>query len=269
MEKLKIIVTAPRGKLGALIVQQAMEREDLVLVGAVGSKKASYIGEDAGLVAGAGRASGALVYDDIEQIIQKADLVVDFSTVETSMEMIESCIRHQKALVCGTTGFSKEEKDRIHAASGEIPLLYAANTSKAVNLMNHLLEIIAKNLGAASEIDIIEMHDRKKLDAPSGTSLEMGQAIASALDLDFDQAKAFGRCGRGIREEDQITFHSVRSGDISSSHTVIFGLQGERLEITHHAHNWTCFAKGALDCAKFLQDKAPGLYEVSDTIHFD
>ena len=266
MEKLKAIIIAPKGKLGKLIARQAVENEKIELVGAVGKKGADYIGQDMGTVIGLGREVGALVYDDIEQIIEQADMVIDFSTVEASMAALHSCLQHKKAFVCGTTGFTKEQVAQIRAASNHIPLLYAANTSRAVNLMNHLLEIAAKTLGAESQIDIIEMHDKLKLDAPSGTSLEMGHAIAEVMGLDFEQSAEYGRRGRGVRAEDKITYHSLRSGDISSSHTVIFGMLGERLEITHHAHNWECFAKGALDSALYLQGKPIGLYSVQDTI---
>ena len=268
MEKLKMILIGPKGKLGKLIALQAARNSKIQLVGAIGRKGADYIGQDLGTVIGLGKKMDVLVYDDLEEIIEKADLVIDFSTVEASMATLRSCVKYQKAFVCGTTGFREEEVAEIKAAAETIPILYAANTSRAVNLMNNLLEVAAKSLGDKAQIDIIEMHDKLKLDAPSGTALEMGHTLAEALGWDFEEVAEYGRQGRGIRKEESITFHSLRSGDISSSHTVIFGLLGERLEITHHAHNWECFAKGALDCALYLQGKPKGLYSVRDSMGF-
>lgn len=268
MEKVKIIITAPTGKLGKLIVLQALDREDIKVIGGLGRRGAAYIGEDLGTLTGYGRETGAVVHGHLDSIIEEADMVVDFSQVDLSMEVLDSCLRYKKALVCGTTGFSQEQIEKIHRASEEIPLMYAANTSKAVNLMNHILELIAKNLGDQSQVDIIEMHDKLKLDAPSGTSLEMGETIAQAMGLDFEKSIQYGKEGRGIREDDKIVYHSIRSGDISSSHKVIFGLMGERMEIVHHAHNWNCFAKGALDCAAFMHKKTKGLYSVQDIMSF-
>lgn len=132
--------------------------------------------------------------------------------------------------------------------------------------MYSLLEITAKAVGDRADIEIIEMHDRYKKDAPSGTSKEMGYAIAKALEKEWKQLAVFGREGPGQREEGSIGYHSIRSGDISSSHTVIFGLLGERLEITHHAHNWECYAQGACEAAAYLYKKKPGYYTFKDVL---
>lgn len=262
----KILVVAPKGKMGRLIIQAVHEREDMVLSGSLASKGRDYIGEDSGIVAGLGIKTGSPVYDDIDIAITNCDIIIDFSMTEVSMLVLQKAIEHKKCLVCGTTGFTEEEMKSFYKASEEIPVLYAANTSKAVNCMNKLLEIASKVIGSDSNIEIIEMHDKNKLDAPSGTSKEMGHIISENLNLKFEEVAKFGRNGKGARPENEIGFHSIRSGDISSSHTVIFGMMGERLEITHHAYNWTCFARGACDCAKFLQDKKIGMYSVQDVI---
>lgn len=262
----KILVVAPKGKMGKLIIQTISERSDMMLVGTLAPENRDYIGEDSGIVAGLGFTLNAPVFSNIDDIIDKCDTIIDFSMTEVSNSVLKKALEYKKSLVCGTTGFSKEEFAEFEKASAHIPILYAANTSKAVNCMHKLLEMAAKVLGADSDIEIIEMHDRKKIDAPSGTSKEMGHIIAEAVGSDFETSAKFGRCGKGVRNENEIGFHSIRSGDISSSHTVIFGMLGERLEITHHAHNWLCFARGACDCAKFLEDKTSGMYKVSDVI---
>lgn len=265
MKEPRILVIAPRGKMGKLIIKAAADR-GLPIAGAIGPRGRDYIGKDVGEVAQLGRMIGAPVVDEIEKLIDQCDVIIDFSMTELSMEVIEAAVRHNKPLVCGTTGFSKEQVDKIEEAARKIPLLYAANTSKAVNLMNKILAMTAKVLGEESQIDIIEMHDHLKLDAPSGTGKEMGHTIAESMGKDFEDIAVYGRSGKGVRKDGEITFHSIRSGDISSSHTVIFGMMGERLEITHHAHNWECFARGAVDCALFLIDRPAGSYSVKDVI---
>lgn len=262
----KILVVAPKGKMGKLIIETVDERDDMILVGSLAPKGRDYIGEDSGLISGIGKKLNAPVYADIDEIIPKCDVIIDFSMTEVSLSVLKKAQEYKKALVCGTTGFTNDEMQLFETASKSIPILYAANTSRAVNCMHKLLETAAKILGANSDIEIIEMHDRKKIDAPSGTSKEMGHIIAENIGVDLDSSAKYGRHGKGIRLDNEIGYHSIRSGDISSSHTVIFGMMGERLEITHHAYNWLCFARGACDCAKFLEDKTTGMYNVSDVI---
>ncbi|MBN7774345.1 4-hydroxy-tetrahydrodipicolinate reductase [Clostridium aminobutyricum] len=247
---MKVIVTGPKGKMGSLIVKAAHENEKVELVGVVGPKERSYIGQDAGVVTGLGMPIGVLVYDNIEEIIDDCDVVIDFSTVTLSMEVLAACIKHKKALVCGTTGFTKEQEQQFLEGSGQAPLLKAANTSYVTNVMKKLLALAAEALGDKAKIDIIDMHDAKKVDAPSGTS----------KDFAIEMAEASGK------SLDEITHHSVRSGDISSYHNVVFGCMGERLEITHNAYNFGCYAIGAVDAALFLEGKPNGLYSMQDVI---
>lgn len=261
---MKVLVIGPKGKMGSLIVQSVIGREGLEIAGGTGPKGRDYIGQDIGLVSKCAKLAGAKVYDDIEEIIEGCDVIIDYTSPQVSMEVLKSALKHKKAFVCGTTGFSEEEKLEMKEASKEIPLVYAANTSKIVNLMYRLLEMAAKSIGEKSDIEIIEMHDRDKKDAPSGTSREMGEIMANALGREFAEVAKFGR--DSSRNEGEIGYHSVRAGDISSSHTAMFGLMGERLEITHHAHNWICFAEGACDCAEFLKGKKPGFYTVKDVL---
>ncbi|MGL5257724.1 MAG: 4-hydroxy-tetrahydrodipicolinate reductase [Proteocatella sp.] len=262
----KVVVVAPKGKMGRLIIQTISERDDMMLIGSIAPEGRDYIGEDSGFISRLGVKLNAPVFSNLDEIIPHCDVIIDFSMTDVSLNILNKAIEYKKSLVCGTTGFSNFEMSLFEDASKFIPILYAANTSKAVNCMHKLLETASKILGNESDIEIIEMHDNKKLDAPSGTSKEMGHIIAENLDIDFDTAAKYGRSGKGIRNKNEIGYHSIRSGDISSSHTVIFGMMGERLEITHHAYNWLCFARGACDCAKFLQDKQNGLYKVSDVI---
>lgn len=134
--------------------------------------------------------------------------------------------------------------------------------------MNRLLKIAAAAIGNETDIEIIEMHDRWKKDAPSGTSKEMGEVLAEAMGRELADVAVFGREGESLREENTIGYHSLRMGDTPSSHIVTFGGFGERLEISHHSYNFQCFASGACDCAVFLADQAPGYYTVKDAIKF-
>ena len=245
---MKVIVIGPKGKMGKLITQVAASRDDMELVGAIAPKGRDYIGKDLGTVAMTGFELGVPVTDDLESIIDSCDVIIDFSTKEMAMEVLDLAIAHKKALVCGSTGFSAEEMKRFEEAGKQIPMLYAANTSKLVN------------------IEILEMHDQWKKDAPSGTSKEMGEIMAHALGKELSDIAVYGREGESPREPGTIGYHSLRAGNIPSSHTVYFGGMGERLEITHHSYNWECFARGACDCAAYLEGKCPGFYSIKDVL---
>ena len=253
---MKVIVIGPRGKMGKLITQVAASRDDMELVGAIAPKGRDYIGKDLGTVAMTGFELGVPVTDDLENIIDSCDVIIDFSTKEMAMEVLDLAIAHKKALVCGSTGFSAEEMKRFEEAGKQIPMLYAANTSKLVNIMNKLLELVTATLKDEIDIEILEMHDQWKKDAPSGTSKEMGEIMAHALGKELSNIAVYGRIG----------YHSLRAGNIPSSHTVYFGGMGERLEITHHSYNWECFARGACDCAAYLEGKGPGFYSIKDVL---
>lgn len=264
---MKIIVIGPKGKMGKLITQTAAGRKDMELVAGIAPKGRDYIGQDLGIVSMAGRELGVTVTDNLESVIDCCDVIIDFSTKEMAMEVLSLAISHKKALVCGTTGFAPEEMQRFHDAAAHIPMLYAANTSKLVNIMNKLLELVTQSVGNELDIEILEMHDQWKKDAPSGTSKEMGEIMAHALGSELSDIAVYGREGVSVREKGTIGYHSLRAGNIPSSHTVYFGGMGERLEITHHSYNWECFARGACDCAAFLAGKEPGFYTIKDVLN--
>lgn len=249
---MKLLITAPGGKMGRLLVREAQKRpEDFTLVGAVGNPRGDSIGKDISAAAG-GPPVGALIYAGLEEILPACDGVIDFSTVDRSMEVAAACVAHGKPLLVGTTGFSPEQEAILAQAGETIPLSVSHNTSKAVNLLYQLLDLTARALGPAADIDIVDMHDNQKLDSPSGTAKVMGRTISQALT----------QTGAGK----EVTYHSIRSGNLPSTHTVIFGLEGERIELTHHAYDYTTFAKGALDGILFLKDQAPGCYSSEEIL---
>ena len=263
----KVIVVGPKGKMGKLITQVIANRDDLELVAGIGPKGRDYIGGDLGTAAMVGRELGVPVLDDLGSVIEKCDVIIDFSTKENAMDVLDLALKYKKALVNGTTGFSAEEMQRFKDAANIIPMLYAANTSKLVNIMNKLLELVASTVGNELDIEILEMHDQWKKDAPSGTSKEMGETMAHALGKELNEIKVHGREGVSPRVPGTIGYHSLRAGNIPSSHTVFFGGMGERLEITHHSYNWECFARGAVDCAAYLKGKEPGFYTIKDVLN--
>lgn len=264
---MKLIVVGPRGKMGKLITQIAADRDDVELVAGVAPKGRDYIGKDLGQAAMTGADLGVPVVDDLSSVIDDCDVIIDFSTKEMAMEVLTLALAHKKALVCGTTGFTPEEMQRFRDAGKEIPMLYAANTSKLVNVMNKLLEVAAAVIGEEADIEILEMHDQWKKDAPSGTSKEMGEIMAHTMGKELADIAVYGRQGVSPREKGTIGYHSLRAGNIPSSHTVYFGFMGERMEITHHSYNWECFARGACDCAVFLAGKEAGFYTIKDVLH--
>lgn len=251
----KVIITAPRGKMGSLIVQEAYKNMDIEIVGCIGPKDAEYIGKDAGFVCGLGYEIGTLVYDRLEEIIDLCDVVVDFSRVELSMQVLDVCLRHDKALICGTTGFTEAQTDELFAAGDKIPIMKAANTSYVVNVMRKLLADTAAALGSRCKIEIIEMHSETKIDAPSGTALEFAEdMIGAAQD----------------KSEGDIAFHAIRAGNTPSTHRVIFGCIGEKMEISHDAYDWRCYATGACDAIIFMGERAAageaGSYTMEDVV---
>lgn len=248
---IKIVITAPRGNMDKLIVEAAAKRDDIKIVGGIGTPGRDYIGKDIGIVAGLGEELGAVVYDNIENIIEECDLVVDFSTVELSMEMLKACLAHKKAFICGTTGFNEEQTAELLAAGDVIPMMKAANTSYVVNVMRKLLGEAAAMLGDKCKIEIIEMHSETKIDAPSGTAKEFAEEMAEcAPDKNYDD----------------IAFHSIRAGNTPSTHRIIFGCMGEKMEISHDAYDWRCYAEGACDAVSFMEGKVAGLYSMEDVI---
>lgn len=263
---MKVIVIAPKGKMGKLVTAAAAEREGVEIVAGIGPSGRDYIGIDIGEAAGLGRKIGAPVTDDLESVIDECDAIIDFSTVEQGMKTLAAARAHGKALLTGTTGFSDEQKQQFTDAAADIPVMLAANTSMQVNLLYRLLEMAAKAVGDSTDIEVVDMHDRNKLDAPSGTAVEIGDVLCQTLGKTMKEDAVYGHAGEGRREDGSIAFHSIRGGDWPSSHTVYFIGSGERLEITHHAVNWKCFAEGAVTGALYLAGKKPGAYTMQDCL---
>lgn len=207
------------------------------------------------------------VGDDVAKAVAACDALIDFTRPEGTLAHLEACLAAGKAIVIGTTGFTPGQKARIEGAAKRIPVMFSPNFAVGVNVVFKLAEIAAKALGEGYDVEVIEAHHRQKVDAPSGTALEIGRILARALGRDLGQVAAHGREGdTGARPPKQIGFHAIRGGDIVGEHTVLFAGVGERVEVTVRSHSRMSYATGALRAAKWLQGRAPGLYDTFDVL---
>jgi len=198
--------------------------------------------------------------------VPELDVVVDFSTPAGSESALAHCRVHKVAFVCGTTGLEAGQRDTLAEAAHEIPVLYAANFSLGIAVLTRLLREAASAL-PDWDLEIIEAHHARKVDAPSGTALALGRAAASARGQDFDEVAAFGRQGRtGARRKGAIGFASIRAGEIIGEHTALLATADERIELGHRAYDNTIFARGALQAAAWLVGKPAGAYSIGDVI---
>lgn len=260
----KLLVVGPRGKMGRALIECAVETPDIEVVGAVGPKGRDYIGVDLGLLMGLGRPLGARVSDDIYDIIRESDTVIECTLPAVSMQVLNACLEHGRAFVTGTTGFSSQQTARLEQAGATIPVLHASNGSPIVHLLYDLVGRISQTVGTDADIDIIEMHANTKLDAPSGTAIEIGQVISESVGIDLEESARYDGSRIGNRESDAIYFTSVRSGGTPSTHRVVFGFENERLELTHYAYNAGAFAKGLIQGALFISGKSSGHYGLEE-----
>jgi len=263
--KVKVAILGCSGRMGRNLIQAAVEHESVELVGGSVRESSSFANFDLGELAGIG-GIGQKTSTELNDLLD-ADVFIDFTSIDTTLENIKWCQQHNKALVIGTTGFSDEQVNIIENAGKDIPVILAPNTSVGVNLMFKLLEITSKAIGDYTDIEIFEAHHRFKKDAPSGTAVKMGQVIADTLGRDLNKVAVYGR--EGITEErarDTIGFATVRAGDIVGEHTAFFADLGERLEITHKASSRMTFALGAMRAAFWLSEADNGYYDMQDVL---
>ncbi len=244
---MKLAIAGAAGRMGRALIEAAAADKELSVVCAFDSAAA---GEQVGSV--------RIVSDPAA--VAQADVVLDFTRPEGTLALL----KHAKAMVIGTTGFTEEDKERIAQAAKRIPIVLAANFAVGVNTVYKLAETAARILGDDSDVEIVEAHHRHKVDAPSGTALQLGEIIAGALNKkDF----VFGRKGViGERQKKQIGFHAIRGGDIVGEHTVIFAGAGERVEVTVRSQSRATYANGALRAAKWLKGRPPALYAMADVL---
>lgn len=266
MSEIRVAIVGAPGRMGRNLIQAVHEAEGVVLGAALAREGSSLLGADAGEMAGVGNI-GVAITDDLLKVVEHFDVLIDFTRPEGTLAYLAFCRAHGKAMVIGTTGFDEAGKAAIQAASQEIGIVFAANFSVGVNLVLNLLQQAAKVMGDYADIEIVEAHHRHKVDAPSGTALAMGEAIADAMEWKLDDHAVYAREGHtGERKSHTIGFATVRAGDIVGEHTAMFADIGERVEITHKATSRMTFAKGAVKAALWVKCKENGLFDMRDVL---
>ena len=265
-EVMRLAISGAAGRMGRTLVAACTERPEFACGGALEHPGHDAIGSDAGTLAGAG-ALGVAVTDDPGGFLDEVDGVIDFSLPAGTVALVERCRAAGRQIVIGTTGFSATERTRIEACAADIPVMMAPNMSVGVNACFRLIEIASQVLGADSDIEIVELHHRNKVDAPSGTAVRMGEIVADALGRDLGKCAVYGREGHtGVRDRETIGFETIRGGDAVGEHTVMFIGTGERIEITHRSASRLNFAHGALRASLWLRERPAGLYDMQDVL---
>jgi 4-hydroxy-tetrahydrodipicolinate reductase len=259
-----IAVAGAAGRMGRAIIAGCQTQDGMRVAQAIERSGSDVIGVDAGQLAQVG-AVGTLVSDDIAA--RPFDVLIEFTNPAATVDHVHFCREHGRAMVIGTTGLDKGDRDVIEQAAAKVPVVLAPNMSVGVNLTLKLLEIAAGVLGDTVDVEVVEAHHRHKVDAPSGTALIMGEQVAAAWGKSLDDIGVFTRHGQvGERPPGSIGFATLRGGDIVGDHTVMFIDEGERVEITHKATSRTIFAAGALRAARWVSGRDPGLYGMRDVL---
>jgi 4-hydroxy-tetrahydrodipicolinate reductase len=263
----KVAVFGVTGRMGQCLVRALREPSSpLQLGGALASPASDRLGQDAALE---GPATGVNITAEPLTALAEAAVAVDFSLPQGIAAHAEACLERRVPLLVGATGFDAATRSELERVARTIPVLIAPNTSIGVAVMTHLLEVAARALGSGYEAEISELHHRMKRDAPSGTALAWGEAIARARGADLEQLAVFERHGStGPRVPGSIGFASLRAGDVVGEHTAVLVTDGERLELTHRAQDRMVFARGALAAAAWLSERPAGLYGMRNVLGF-
>jgi 4-hydroxy-tetrahydrodipicolinate reductase len=263
---IKVIVAGAAGRMGSRLVALISNATALTLAGAIEGKGHPAVGDDVGETAGCGRA-GIPITDDLTTLLDRGEVVIDFSSPEATLDHLRTVAQHRRAMVIGTTGFSASQLEELKSLASRVPCVLSPNMSVGVNLIYKVIGEMAKTLGDEYDIEVIEAHHRLKKDAPSGTALKIAEVLAKAVSRDLDQVGVYARKGLiGERKKGEIGIQTIRAGDIIGDHTVLFGGMGERIEVTHRASSRDTFAGGALRAARWVVRQPPGLYDMMDVL---
>ena len=261
---MRIAVAGSSGRMGQTIIKKVVCDSELKLVLALDSLNSKLIDEDATCFMG--KISGINIENNIENI-KKADCLIDFTRPEGTMSHLSICLKYKINIVIGTTGFNKQEKFEILKASKNIGVVFSPNMSIGINITIKILEIASRMLKKGFNVEIFEAHHNKKIDAPSGTAIAMGEAISKSWGINLNDVATWTRYGnKCLRNDNNIGFSVLRGGDIIGDHTVYFCGNGERIEITHRSNNRQTYANGSIIAAKFLKDKKLGCFDMKDVL---
>lgn len=262
----RIAISGAGGRMGRALIQAVVAAQGATLATAIERPDSSLLGADAGELAGVG-ALGVRLAGNLAAVVNDFDVLIDFTAPAATALHVEICRQAGKKIVIGTTGLDEAQKSALKIASSGIGIVYSGNYSIGVNVTLRLLELAAETFGDTVDVEIIEAHHRHKVDAPSGTALMMGEAVAGALGRDLKKVAVYERHGHtGARERESIGFQTIRGGDIVGDHNVMFIGEGERVEIRHVATSRMNFANGAVRAAQWVAGCEPGLYDMRDVL---
>lgn len=261
----RIALHGATGRMGRAIVAAIEAEKHAVLVAAYGAPGDPALGRDAGELAGVGR-TGVLVSELGDEPID-ADVVIDFTTPEATSRVAARCLDARVPLVSGTTGLAPAQQAALDRLAEAVPVVHAPNMSIGVTVLFHLAEVATRLLGGTFDAEIVEMHHRLKVDAPSGTAVRLAERVARARGLDPDSAVVHGRSGQvGPRRDDEIGVMTLRGGGVVGEHTLVLAGPGERVELVHRAQDRSIFAHGAVRAARWVVGKHPGRYDMPDVL---
>ncbi|UXY16902.1 4-hydroxy-tetrahydrodipicolinate reductase [Chitiniphilus purpureus] len=260
----RIAIAGASGRMGRMLIEATLQTPGCALHAALDRPGSPALGQDAALFLG--RTSGVPIGDDLAALAG-ADVLIDFTRPEGTLAHLARCRELGVNMIIGTTGFDEAGRAAIEAASAKIAIVSAYNMSVGVNLVFKLLSVAAKVLNQGYDVEIVEMHHKHKVDAPSGTAIAMGEAVARAWDEELKEIATWSREGiTGERQPGTIGFAALRGGDVIGDHTVVFAGPGERVEITHKASNRTIYAQGSLRAAQFLAGRSHGHFTMQDVL---
>ncbi|PHR29758.1 MAG: 4-hydroxy-tetrahydrodipicolinate reductase [Desulfotalea sp.] len=263
---IKVIIAGAAGRMGQKVACMVDQHPELVFTGAFEAAGHPDIGRDAGLVA-FGKENGVLIGEGLESVIADGDVIIDFTFHKATMGFAKIASAHAKAMVIGTTGLTPENLEELAQLAKTFPCVQAPNMSICVNVLFKLVKKTAAILGDDYDIEIIEAHHNKKKDSPSGTALKLGEMAAEGVNRKLEEVGVYERNGIiGERKPKEIGIQAIRAGDIVGEHTVYFAGPGERIELTHRAHNRDHFAKGAATAAAWIVGQKPGVYSMFDVL---
>ena len=266
MRELNVAVAGAAGRMGRTITRVLLETEGCAVAGGIEPKGSALAGHDIGMLAGIGEI-GVTVTDSPLELFTRIDALIDFTTPEATVALAELSAQARIVHVIGTTGLSMDDDARIKAAARHARIVKSGNMSLGVNLLAALVKRAAKALGEDFDIEIIEMHHRHKVDAPSGTALMLGEAAAAGRGVALADRSQRGRDGiTGQRPRGDIGFASLRGGSVVGEHDVVFAGPDERLTLSHIAQSRDIFARGAVKAALWAFDRKPGLYDMADVL---
>lgn len=269
MTDLKIAVAGAAGRMGRMLINAVMSIKGCSLSAAFEAPGNPLLGQDAGLLIGSD-ALNVMLTDDVEAAIGASDCVIDFTTPVATLAALSCLPDKPRAHIIGTTGFTDEQEAQVKDFTKQHVIVKAGNMSLGVNLLAQLTRKVAAALDEDFDIEILEMHHKHKVDAPSGTALMLGEAAAKGRGVKLSEVSDRGRDGQtGARETGDIGFAVLRGGEVVGEHSVFFVSENERIELTHKATDRAIFAKGALRAALWSKDQKPGLYSMADVLGFE